>query len=55
MISATYKVGDKTPFPGEQRDHTGCMLCDWVMRATIVNFFVKKQKKPVEEMNELEL
>ena len=57
VISATYKPGERTPFPGGVlREHTGCILCDSLMRATIVNFFVKKQekKKAYEDMNEQE-
>ena len=54
MISATYKPGDRTPFPGTSREHTGCILCDSMLRSTIVNFFVKKQqhKKAPEDMTE---
>ena len=58
VISATYKPGERTPFPGGVlRQHTGCILCDSLMRATIVNFFVRKQEKPkkaYEDMTEEE-
>lgn len=42
MITATYKQGDRTPFPGNMREHTGCILCDTLMRSTIVNTIAKK-------------
>ncbi len=42
MLTATYKPGDRTPFPGGKREHTGCILCDSLMRSTIVNFFAKR-------------
>jgi hypothetical protein len=55
MITATYKAGDKTPFPGNKREHTGCILCDTIMRGTLVNFFARKrEKKAFEDMNEEE-
>jgi len=55
MVTATYKPGDKTPFPGGLRNHTGCLLCDTIMRSTLVNYFAKRQpKKTYEEMNEEE-
>jgi len=56
MLSATYKpTEERTPFPGNIRQHTGCILCDTSMRATVVNFWLNKKKKPVEEMTEGEL
>jgi DNA-directed RNA polymerase subunit RPC12/RpoP len=39
MIFAQYK--DKSPFPGNALTRTGCLLCDTVMRSTIVNVFFK--------------
>ena len=55
MVTATYKAGDRTPFPGGLREHTGCLLCDTIMRGTLVNFFARRQpKKTVDEMTEEE-
>lgn len=56
MLTATYKQGDRTPFPGNLREHTGCILCDTLMKNTIVNFFSKKQqqKKAFEDLTEEE-
>lgn len=53
MLSATYKPTDtKTPFPGNKREHTGCILCDTIMRSTVVNFWLNKKKKAIEDMTE---
>ena len=50
ILSATYKPSDtKTPFPGNARAHTGCILCDTIMRSTVVNFFVNRKKKDLTE------
>ena len=38
-INAMYK--ENAPFPGGQLSHTGCILCDPIMKSTIVNFFFK--------------
>jgi len=38
-IAAMYK--EDSPFPGGAKSRTGCILCDSVMKATIVNFFFK--------------
>lgn len=56
IINATYKPGDKTPFPGNKSDHSGCILCDTIMRSTVVNFFIAKKKaqKAEEDMTEEE-
>ena len=39
MLKAQYK--DASPFPGEAKSRTGCILCDSVLKSTIVNFFFK--------------
>lgn len=56
LLTATYKVGDRSPFPGGKREHTGCILCDTVMRGTLVNYHIakKKEKKAYEDMTEEE-
>lgn len=57
MLTATYKPGDRNPFPGTLREHTGCIVCDSVLRSTIVNFFARKQQQPkkaLEDMTEAE-
>lgn len=51
MVSAQYK--DNSPFPGGAKSRTACVLCDSVMRATIVNLFFKQQKnKTPQEIDE---
>jgi hypothetical protein len=56
MLNATFKQGEeRTPFPGNARSHSGCVLCDTTMRGTIINFFAKRQpKRAFEDMNEEE-
>jgi hypothetical protein len=56
QLTATYKAGDRTPFPGGKREHTGCILCDTIMRGTLVNYHIakKKEKKAYEDMTEEE-
>lgn len=39
LLTAQYK--DDCPFPAGQKTRTGCILCDSVLRATVVNFFFK--------------
>lgn len=50
-LKVQYK--DDSPFPGGAKTREACLLCDSVMRSTIVNFFFKsvKQKTP-EELEE---
>jgi hypothetical protein len=55
ILSATYKPSDeRTPFPGNKREHSGCILCDTIMRSTVVNFWLAKKKKAPEELTEEE-
>ena len=42
-----------SPFPGGTLTRTGCILCDPVLKSTIVNFFFKSQKqKTPQELEE---
>jgi hypothetical protein len=56
---ASYKLNvqykDNSPFPGGAKSRTACILCDPVMKSTIVNFFFKTQKqKTPQELEEQE-
>ena len=51
LLDAMYK--DNSPFPGGVRSRTGCILCDSVMKSTLVNFFFKQQRmKTPQELEE---
>ena len=41
-VNAMYK--DNSPFPAGQLSRTGCILCDPVLKSTIVNQFFKNQR-----------
>ena len=44
---------DNSPFPGGTLTRTGCILCDPVLKATIVNNFFKSQRqKTPQEIEE---
>ena len=50
-LNAMYK--SDSPFPGGTLTRTGCILCDPVLKSTIVNFFFKSQKqKTPQELEE---
>ena len=51
QLNVLYK--EKSPFPGSSTERSGCIICDTILRQTIVNSFTKK-KKTFEEMNEEE-
>ena len=41
-VQAQYK--DNSPFPGNAKTHIGCVLCDPIIRSTVVNYFFKSQQ-----------
>lgn len=41
-VHAMYK--DNSPFPAGELSRTGCILCDPVLKSTIVNQFFKSQR-----------
>ena len=44
---------NNSPFPGGTLSRTGCILCDPVLKSTIVNFFFKSQRqKTPQELEE---
>ena len=44
---------DNSPFPGGVLTRTGCILCDPVLKSTVVNSFFKSQKqKTPQELEE---
>ena len=43
-----------SPFPGGTLSRTGCILCDPVLKSTIVNFFFKSQRQKTPEEIEAE-
>jgi len=50
-IQAMYK--GESPFPNKELTRTGCILCDPVLKSTIVNFFFKSQRqKTPQELEE---
>ena len=52
MVNAMYK--NDSPFPAGKLTHTGCILCDPVLKSTIVNFFFKSQRQKTPEELEQE-
>ena len=42
LLVAQYK--ENSPFPGGALSRTACILCDSVMKSTVVNVFFKQQR-----------
>jgi hypothetical protein len=47
-VTAGYTANN--PFPGKQPRFTGCLFCDSVLSATIINPFIKQKTQPVKKV-----